>query len=696
MKILFVAEKNSQCESLMNTFEPRAKKYKGYWEGDRYIFTHAVGHLYRLKMHDFAKDISELPYLFDSKDIRNPIKYYEAGKKTLSQLKVVNNQLKRSDISEIICATDPDAEGEAIYRTIVESANISSRIKQTRLIIRDTTEVGLKKQFEMRKPCDEYEGLRQKAYARALTDYTLGINLSQAMSIKTSSRFSVGRVQTPVLKMIIDRYNQNKNYKKTIHYELKLLINDIEINESNLKFKTIDEAKYFISSMIGKKLQFDSDIKQVQSTPPALYDLANIQKYGIDKLNISANKVLDIVQVLYEKKLVTYPRTDCQKITNETADNLNKFFGKKVFGEIKLNSNLSKTTVGDTTAHEGLTLTPQEAVIDNLSKEELIIYTEIKNRFLANYLDNAIAKQLELKHEGSDMQYKAVFCTIIHKGYIELYNDKPFKNMLSMNELEQITKQLDVPIEISEKNLAIREVVSTRPALYTESTIITKMQNIHSEIEDGNLKKVSKKIEGIGTPATRGSIIDNLFKQNYIEKKGKGLIPTEKGRFLIDELEKQGNPLINVEYTAILEHALSEIENSQNIEEYFVGLNEFTEVVVNKVKNANIQKQEEKSYGICPKCMQGKIIKRNGNTGSFYPCNQKECDYSISGFYKFNDSDIEKLLSGSYSSIKTLKSKDGNPYKAKFMLEGEKLKREFINTKSNNKNIYSKYRSKSK
>lgn len=562
MKKLFIAEKHSQCKSLMETFEPTSTKKTGYWEGNNYIFTYAIGHLYRLKCNEFAKDINLLPYLFNPAEVANPINYYEANKKTLPQLKVVNKQLIRNDISEIICATDPDAEGEAIYRTIVENVGISKNINQTRLIIKDTTVEGLKKQFKIRKPISNYEGLRQKAYTRALTDYTLGINLSQAFTIKAKAKtpFSVGRVQTPVLKMIVDRYIANVNYVKKIHYQIKFKYNELDIHESELKFKTVDEANAYINSKVGENIVFDINAKDVKSLPPSLYDLADIQKFGVDKLSISPLKTLAVVQSLYEKKLVTYPRTDCKIITNETAEMLDSFYGGITVNSITLTENINKKVIGDVNAHEGLTLTAQKANLQDLSKLELDVYNEIKNRFLANYLKNATAQKIEVESKSESTHFKGGFNAILEKGYLELLNDKPFKNLVSMDELEQIQSDLSKPIQISRKNLLVNEIVSPRPALYTESSILSKMQNIHADIDDVDLKKITKNIEGIGTPATRGTIIENLFKQNYIQKKGKGLIPTDKGIFLINELQKQENPLINAEYTAILEKALIEVE----------------------------------------------------------------------------------------------------------------------------------------
>lgn len=683
MKKLFIAEKASQCESLMDAFEPTSVKHKGYWEGENFIFTHAVGHLYKLKMHEFANDINKLPYVFDPTKVAYPGCYYEASENTLPQLKVVNKLLKRNDVSEIICATDPDAEGEAIYRTIVENVKVAKNINQSRLIIKDTTIEGLKKQYKIRKSIYEYEGLRQKAYARALTDYTLGINLSQAFTIQSKGKttFSVGRVQTPVLKMIIDRYSANKNYVKKVTYGISFKINECIINEKNKKFNSLQEAKQYINSKIGHTIKFNITSNNIKSSPPSLYDLADIQKYGVDKLGISSNAVLKILQKLYEKKLVTYPRTDCKLITLDTSEVLNRFYGSQVIDSFQFNAKINPKAVGEVSAHEGLTLTAQKSDLTDLTENEISIYEEIKKRFLANYLDYAIARKVDAFSQDEETYFKGTFSTVLTKGYLELYNDKPFKNVLTMEQLEDINDELSKPIVLTTNNLIVREEINARPKLYTESTLITKMQNIHSEIEDNKLKRISKEIEGIGTPATRGAIIENLFKQNYVTKKGKSIIPTDKGLFLINELEKQGNPIINAEYTASLEIALNEVEENKNIEEYFNGLNQLTSIVVNSIKNSDIE-YEEKKYGVCPRCKKGNIVKRKGKKGNFYPCTDETCEYTIPLYgIKFTEMDIEKMLSNKYSSTKSLKSKQGKIYKVKYKIVGDNLEREFVDKK---------------
>lgn len=218
MKTLIIAEKPSQMRSLVTALEPNSKKGKGYYEGEKYIFTNAIGHLFELPLKAFAKDIKELPSLFEPTS--NPASFYSMKERTEEQTKVILSLLERKDIEEIICSTDQGVEGESIYREIFELFK-RDLPKQTRLIIKDTTEKGLTTQFSKRERIENYEGLRQRAYARAICDNTYGINTSQALALKSGIYgLSAGRVQTPTLKMIVDRYQKKKNHKKITEYGL--------------------------------------------------------------------------------------------------------------------------------------------------------------------------------------------------------------------------------------------------------------------------------------------------------------------------------------------------------------------------------------------------------------------------------------------------------------------------------------------
>ena len=208
MKTLIIAEKPSQAKSLMEAFEPNAQRKNGYYEGNDFIITNAIGHLFIRELDTFTKnwneDYEKLPKTFEASN--NQIQYYTIISKTKSQLMIIKSLLDRSDIKEIVCGTDPDAEGETIFREIIEYYK-KEKIPQKRLIIKDTTVNGLKAQWKVMKSIQEYEGLRQRAYARSLFDFTVGVNLTRAVNVAAgTSGVSVGRVISPLLKLVVDRY----------------------------------------------------------------------------------------------------------------------------------------------------------------------------------------------------------------------------------------------------------------------------------------------------------------------------------------------------------------------------------------------------------------------------------------------------------------------------------------------------------
>lgn len=570
MKKLLIAEKSSQMRSLVTALEPTAKKNKGFYEGTDYVFTNAIGHLFEIPLPVFVKDISELPKVFEPTS--NPAPLYTMKENTKEQTKVILDLLRRKDIEEIICSTDPDAEGEAIFREIIESFN-GKLPYQTRLIIKDTTENGLRSQFENRESISKYEGLRQRAYGRAIMDYTYGINISQALALKSGIyKLSAGRVQTPTLKMIVDRYNQKINHKKLIEFGFNVItdIPEIVLKNPNHKFSTQNEANEYISNITNLKINLSP--KEGIKKPPKLHDLASIQKWGNKTLDLTAEEVLGVVQGLYDKGFVTYPRTDCKMITQETANRFNSFFGSKE----GFNNEINAQVVGEVTAHEGLTITEKEYVGNQ--KNENAIYNQIKSVFLSNYLDSV--NYSELKYSTLIEEYDYTFKQhVIHsKGYLDFYDDNPLSNVVT-----------DFS-EVSFQKIEVKEVISQPKPLFNEATLISKMQNIHSDIEDKDLQELSKSIEGIGTPATRGTIISSLFAKEYVKMDKKSIIPTEKGIKLIELLETVNSPLLNLEETAKLESRLKDVEKNKNLDIFMEEVNEKINILIDNIKNSNIQK----------------------------------------------------------------------------------------------------------
>lgn len=678
MKKLFIAEKPSQMKSLKESFEPKSKKYIGYFEGDNYIFTNAFGHLLEINKSESKWSLEKLPIILNKEIIGN----YISKKETEEQLKIIYKLLARKGIEEIICSTDPDAEGEAIYREIIESFefrnNCKIKIDQTRLIIKDTTKTGLKEQYKVRRPISEYEGLRQRAYARAISDYTIGINLTQCLTLKSGILFTVGRVQTPTLKLIVDRYYENKSHKKIIEYgfEIKTTNNNIMLSNKEHKFISLEAVDSFIlNNKLNFELNIKKNMKKLKRKPPKLYDLATVQKWANNKLSLKAEETLKVLQSLYEKGYITYPRTDCKLITEETANRLNAYFGSKEIKGIKLNTHISKQCVGEVTAHEGLTLTEKAPKENELNEVESKIYNQIKNIFISNYLNCIEVEETEYFTYITDVKeykYSMKNYEILESGYLDFYDDQPFSNIFEVDE------------EILFNGTKTKKIESKPKALYTEASLITKMQNIHNDTDfevEEEIKELSKEIEGIGTPATRGSIIKGLFDREYVENKGKSIIPTKKGEELIKILKELKSPLINLNYTAKLEKKLQEVESKRNLEGFLDGINNFTKENLESILNGKIQKTKENQehLGQCPKCKDNIIKIVTKTKKNMFICKNKGCDFTFPVYLNLCEKDVKKLLEGNKSSVKKKKSKEGKEYKVRYFLDNFEIKQEFVN-----------------
>lgn len=677
-KVLILAEKPSQCRSLVKALDKNAIKKNGYYESDSFIFTNVRGHFLGLPKAKFRDNLNDLPFSLNVNSV-NVVSSYEVSADKSKDYKILQSLLARKDIVEVVCATDPDAEGEAIYREIIESCN-KSELYQTRLIIKDTTVDGLRNQWEIRKPINEYEGLRQRAFARAVSDWLIGMNISQAVMLKSGVSANVGRVKSPLMKLVVDRYKQNQNFKKSKSYILEFNVDDITLSNIKNKFDTKQQALEFKES-ITFPILLEVNQKFNVSKQPSLYDLADIQKFGNKTYNFTTSKVLKIVQSLYDKEFVTYPRTDCKLITENTANILDSIYGI----DPSNNNQIARKNIGEVSAHEGLTLTAKVLDAENLkelSDDEIKIYEEINKRFKANYLDEATSQEAKVHININGTEYSNEFNKITQLGYLKSYNDKPFKNVLSNEEFDKLDS-IAGNLPNDKIIINIKEVESSPKPLFTEASLLSKMQNIHNDIEDEDLKKISKSINGIGTPATRADLIKELFKKNYFEMNGKSIVPTSKCIELVEILEKLECPLVNVEYTAKIESSLAEVERDHNFDEYIKNIEKLNKIIVNKIQGSDItfKEKELKNLGSCPKCQTGNITKLSGKYGDFFLCNKEECGYKIPNYYNFTESDIQNILKGKSSSIKNLKNKDNKSYKAKFKMVNGKLEREFINTK---------------
>lgn len=537
------------------------------------------------------------------------------------------------------------------------------------------TKEGIQGQFEALELGEKYKGLKQAAYARAISDYMVGMNGTTALTVKygNGNLLSVGRVQTPTLKLIYDRCMENNSHIKKVDYGIKAKIigTDIELELEKYRVEKKSEAEELLLKL-PQKINLEMAKKEKNKQPPALPKLNDLQILANKEYNLSADQTLSILQGLYKKhKATTYPRTDCNYITDKTAaklDGLLMKFNTWKEHQYVYSNKINKKNVGEVKAHEAIT--PTGVIPSNLNDLENKIYSKVVLIYLANYAEDYRYNDVNYSSiVGEKLKLKGIEKELINPGYLNIYKDTnhTYKNILKSG-------AYDV-------EYFVNEIESKPKPLYTEATLLKKLENIHSD-EEGETKKILKEIQGLGTPATRGSIIKLLFDRGYVEAEKKNIKTTVKGNKLIELLMELDSNLLNVAYTAELENKLSNIVNDHNIFSSF--LNEVQKVSVDivynvlnsKPKNIHFEKNtsDEKTGGKsdvnCPMCKAKLII-----TDKVVICSKKEegCEFHlfkrIAGKSITEIQIIQLIEKGKTGKIKGFKSKTGKTFDAGLVLD---------------------------
>ena len=595
---LIIAEKPSVAMEFAKVLKINTTRKNGYIEGGEWIVTWCVGHLvtmsYPEKYDEKLKfwNLTTLPFI--------PEEFkYEVIPAVQNQFDTVKTLLTREDVKEIYIATDSGREGEYIYRLVDKMAEVDKDKIRKRVWIDSQTEEEIKKGIEQAKDWSEYNSLSDSAYLRAKEDYLIGINFSRLLSIIFGRRIakdineekvsiSVGRVMTCVLGMVVSREREIKNFIKTKYYKVignfgtkessfkaewkvtdtsKLLNSEKLYNESG--FKKLEDAKDFILSLKDKEAKILEMKKSKQKeNPPLLFNLAEIQNECTKVFKIKPDETLDIIQELYEKKLVTYPRTDARvlstAIAKEIGKNLNGLyknfkdeeihkFQEKMVTE-KYSTNLIKTKyVNDSKITDHYAIIPTGQGFENyekLSELKKNIYKIIVKRFLAIFYPAAEYSKVNLSIDicGENFFASGKVCT--KQGYLEVLKNRAKKDDED-NENLDILASLKKGQKIDIINFETKDSETSPPSRYNSGGMILAMENAGKLIEDEELREQIKGA-GIGTSATRGEIIKKLERIKYIEINSKTQIitPTIKGEAIYDIINKSIPDMLNPELTA--------------------------------------------------------------------------------------------------------------------------------------------------
>ncbi|SHE61731.1 DNA topoisomerase-3 [Tissierella praeacuta DSM 18095] len=638
-KILVLAEKPSVGRDIARVLNCK-KKGNGYLEGDKYIVTWALGHLVTLAdPEQYNKkyktwNMEDLPMLPEKMRI-------EVIRQSSKQFYSVKEQMHRKDVKEIIIATDAGREGELVARWIIEKANVKKPIK--RLWISSVTDKAIKDGFNNLKDGKYYENLYDSAVARAEADWIVGINGTRALTVKYNAQLSCGRVQTPTLSMIAQREEEIKRFVPKEYYGIAANTKELKLTwqDNNTKdIKTFDKGKSdkILESIKGK----DAKVMEVEKTlkkkySPGLYDLTELQRDANRIFGYSAKETLSIMQRLYENhKILTYPRTDSRYISDDIVGTLKdrihacgvgqyqKIASKILLSPIK--SNKSFVDNSKVTDHHAIIPTEQRVLLSELNDNERKIYDLVVKRFLAVLYAPFEYEQTTIKAKIGDENFVAKGKRVISAGWKEVYSNNYY------DEDEEDNEDQSLPVINKGDTLKVISLVQTTgktkpPAPFNEGTLLQAMENPVKYMSDESktLKKIIGETGGIGTVATRADIIEKLFNTFLIEKNGKDIFITSKGKQLLDLVpEELKSPALTAEW----EQKLGLISQGKlNKDSFIKEMKEYSKTVVKEIKNSDETfRHDNMTRNKCPEC--GKfMLEVKGKKGKMYVCQDRECGY---------------------------------------------------------------------
>ena len=673
-----IAEKPSVAREIAGLVGASDKK-DGYLTGNGYFVTWAFGHLVGLAMPEdygisgFDKAVLPIlpnPFLLKVRKVKKDKAYItDAG--ALKQLKVIKELFNKSD--SIIVATDAGREGELIFRYIYEYLKCNKPFE--RLWISSLTEKAIKQGFEKLKDGSEFDGLYKAAQGRSRADWLVGINATQALSIAAGNGiYSLGRVQTPTLALICKRYLDNKKFSIKKYYQIQLLHHKEMIGFKSLSTtkwddkKLADDALRTIERNGNTATVTSVEIKNVTEQPPLLFDLTGLQKEANKKLNLSAEETLNIAQSLYEKKFITYPRTGSKYIPEDMWAEIpglvralqDRESCKQATSKMKW-GRFNKRIVNDlrVTDHHGLLIT--EKIPSALNAKENAIYDMIAFRLLEALSGICIKEITDIGLQALHYDFTAKGCKITEAGWRSIKGSFFDAGTETVQDLPELKKGDELKI----KKASVLEKKTKPPVLYSEAGLLSAMEGAGKEIENEDERKALQNI-GIGTPATRAAIIETLFTRNYIQRKKKSLIPTEKGLQVYELVENK--KIADVAMTAEWELALQKIESDEaNAGEFQKEMEAYASTITNELLQTTIAIKNLPNL-ICPKCRSQHVIIRD----KIVKCPDEACNWlqfrNVCGV-QISIADVENLVSrGKTSLLKGMTSKAGKKFDAYIVL----------------------------
>lgn len=633
-KTLVLAEKPSVGRDIAKVLKCNQNK-GSYIEGNKYVVTWAMGHLVGL-LDPEGYDDKYKQWKMETLPMLPKYMKLTVLKKTGKQYNEVKKQLLRKDVSDIVIATDAGREGELVARWILEKSGVKKPLK--RLWISSQTNKAILDGFNNLKDAKEYDNLYKAAVCRAEADWLVGLNVTRALTCKYNAQLSAGRVQSPTLAMIVNREEEIKNFKPVDYFNIKSVgkgINFSYVNDKNNPNISKEEiAKTIVNKCKGKEgIIVDINKKTKKKYSPNLYDLTELQRDANKIYGYSAKQTLNIMQRLYENhKVLTYPRTDSRYITTDIVATLKNRLKAVAFGEYRqfaenlikseIKANISFVDNSKVSDHHAIIPTEEKGNLVNLSSEEKHIYDLVIKRFLSVMMKPYEYEQTSITMRIDNEMFVAKGNIPKQKGWKILYDKIKTEDDEDNQNLPEINK--DEIIKIT--NISYIKKQTTPPGRFNEATLLSAMENPHKYINvNKDAAKTLNETGGLGTVATRADIIEKLFNSFVIEKKGKDIYPTSKGKQLIDLLPKDlKSPLL----TAKWEKQLDDIAKGKaNNKKYIDDMKKYATALVEDVKNDNASFHHDNITGKkCPNC--GKyLLEVKGKNGRMLVCQDRECGY---------------------------------------------------------------------
>jgi DNA topoisomerase-3 len=646
-----IAEKPSVAREIASILGANTKR-DGFYEGNGYAVTYTFGHLCTLlepkdyKPHWKSWDLNNLPMLperFDTKVTG------DAGIR--KQFNIVKSLFDKASV--VINCGDAGTEGELIQRWVINQCNYKGEVQ--RLWISSLTEEAIKEGFKNLKPAEQYDNLYYAGFSRAIGDWLLGLNATRLYTVKYGGYkqvLSVGRVQTPTLAMIVNRFVEITNFKPQPYWELQTTYRNTLFNYEDGRFLKQEDGQILANKVNESDFEIVSVVKKKgKEYAPKLFDLTGLQVYCNNKFGFSADETLKMVQKLYEMKVVTYPRVDTTFLPNDVypkiAGILSKLTKYSELAQPLLGQKIKKSK----RIFDDQKVTDHHAIIPtgiqgNLQYNQQQVYDIITRRFIGAFYPDSEVSNTAVIGKAADVPFKTTGKEILTKGWRVAFETEESKIKKELN--EQVTLPSFVKGEKGVHQPSFLEKETKPPRNFTEASLLRAMETAGRQVDDDEMRELMKE-NGIGRPSTRASIIETLFRRKYIERKKKLVLPTQTGVDLINIIDNE--LLKSAELTGRWEKRLKEIERGEfNAGNFINNMKKMVDELVYEVRsnktskrissNADVAVKEAKLAPAkkvtskkevvgktCPKCKKGSILKGS----SAFGCSEykNKCDLKI-------------------------------------------------------------------